>query len=269
MNLGRGTFSLITLPNGEVLAAGGWPDLQTSFGLSSAEVYSPTSGTWSLVGALSAGRAGYATELPNGDVLFPGGITCCGYGSIQTADRYSRATRKWGSAGSMTVPRSQTIPVTLHNGQVLVAGGDESGIYNGTATAELFNPASGIWASTGSMSTPRILSGEQVLSDGRVLVASGYDDNTGQYLPSAEVYTPTTGVWTLTPPVPVAACAPRSVRLANGSVLLLGGLGPTGPLAEVELFRPWHLAASGRILSHLFRPWEHPLSGIVRAISKF
>ena len=61
----------ILLPNGKVLVAGG--DGNGGF-LNSAELYDPTSGTWSATGSMTRERfLTTATLLPNGKVLVPGG----------------------------------------------------------------------------------------------------------------------------------------------------------------------------------------------------
>jgi hypothetical protein len=47
----------------------------TGFALSSAELYSPSTGTWALTGSLANARAFHsATLLPNGRVLAAGGL---------------------------------------------------------------------------------------------------------------------------------------------------------------------------------------------------
>jgi hypothetical protein len=59
----RSGHTATLLPNGKVLAAGG-------FGLASAELYDPASGTWTVTGKLINRRFSHtATLLPNGKVL--------------------------------------------------------------------------------------------------------------------------------------------------------------------------------------------------------
>jgi hypothetical protein len=67
------------LPNGRVLACGGiYSDgqlVQDIYGISSAEEYNPTTGTWSPTGNLTTIRARHtATLLANGQVLVAGGF---------------------------------------------------------------------------------------------------------------------------------------------------------------------------------------------------
>src|SRR5207237_8985022 len=59
------------LPDGRVLVAGGF---NTFTFLASAEIYDPTSGTWSPTGSMAAARYDHtATLLPDGRVLVAGG----------------------------------------------------------------------------------------------------------------------------------------------------------------------------------------------------
>ena len=59
------------LPNGQVLVAGGYGN---SGYLTSAELYNPATGTWTVTGSLNIARTWHtATLLPNGQVLVAGG----------------------------------------------------------------------------------------------------------------------------------------------------------------------------------------------------
>src|SRR5207245_6629931 len=77
LNTSRAFHTATLLPNGKVLAAGGFscgPTPQTCADVSSAELYDPASGTWTITGSLNAARSGQtATLLANGKVLIAGG----------------------------------------------------------------------------------------------------------------------------------------------------------------------------------------------------
>ena len=60
------------LPNGKVLAAGGANLASTA--LKSAELYNPTTGTWSFTGSMATARIEFTlTLLTNGKALAAGG----------------------------------------------------------------------------------------------------------------------------------------------------------------------------------------------------
>jgi Kelch motif/IPT/TIG domain len=112
------------LANGEVLVAGGYNEggsSNTPFELSSAELYNPATGTWSLTAPMPARRyGGTATLLPSGWVLVAGG------GPV-TAEIYQPQRAAWVPAGAMSTTRFQATATLLPSGYVLVAGGDDSG----------------------------------------------------------------------------------------------------------------------------------------------
>src|SRR5439155_21698951 len=76
LNTARAGHTATLLPNGMVLVAGGYDiDLNNNQNsLASAELYDPTSGTWTATGSLNTARASHtATLLPDGMVLVAGG----------------------------------------------------------------------------------------------------------------------------------------------------------------------------------------------------
>jgi Galactose oxidase, central domain/Kelch motif len=85
-------FSATLLLDGRVLLAGGWAndvDAQTQpIALASAELYDPTSGTWTATASMAIPRMGHtATLLPDGRVLVAGGRNA-GFGSLASAELY-------------------------------------------------------------------------------------------------------------------------------------------------------------------------------------
>src|SRR2546423_1740454 len=180
LNIARYFHTTTLLPNGKVLVTGG--DDGVNY-LTSAELYDPTSGTWSATGSLTTARSQYtATLLPNGKVLVAGGVN--NYGAFSSAELYDPANGTWSATGSLTTARGRHTATLLPNGKVLVPGGENfSSVLN---SAELYDPASGTWSATGSLSTGRAAHTATLLPNGKVLVAAG--EGTGRvYLSSAEL----------------------------------------------------------------------------------
>jgi len=121
------------LPNGQVLVAGGYG---VDY-LSTAELYNPTNGTWTMTGALTNARSDHtATLLPGGKVLVVGGS---GPNPFASAEVYDQATGTWTLTNSLMTARYFHTATLLNNGLLLIAGGYGS---NGVlAGAELFDPA--------------------------------------------------------------------------------------------------------------------------------
>ena len=217
------------LPNGKVLAAGGWPE-GTSTG--TAELYDPATETWTFTGSLNARRAGHtATLLLDGRVLAVGGSH-----SIHSAELYDPATGHWTLTGSPNTPRYGYHTATLlPDGRVLVAGGR----YN-VASAELYDPATGTFTVTGSLNTGRQGHTAMLLPNGKVLVAGGLNRDIG-VLASAELYDPATGNWRPTGNLNVGRWYHTGTLLSDGRVLVAGGWGGQGPnstLASAEIYDP-------------------------------
>ena len=160
--------------------------------ISSAELYDPATGKWTLTGHLGVGRGGHdATLLPNGQVLVSGGVT---FGSpdtivLNTAELYDPAAGQWTPTGSMSTPRIGHSATLLPSGLVLAAAG--YGFFEYLHTAELYDPATGVWTATGSLKRERLGHTATLFPSGKVLAVGGY--TIGMTLRSTEVYTPDAG----------------------------------------------------------------------------
>ena len=153
MSTGRYYATATLLGNGTVLVVGGdniVPNMMSGMGsspLTSAEIYNPATGTWTLTGTTATGHVwATASLLPSGQVLVAGGSLegCCG--GVTGADLYTPSTGTWQAAANMNVAREYAAAVVLPNGTVLMTGG-----YNGiTATAwlastEIYQPSTNTW----------------------------------------------------------------------------------------------------------------------------
>ena len=221
------------LPNGQVLAAGGFFFVSYA----SAELYDPATGLWTETGSMANARGFFtATLLPNGQVLVAGGEGNTS-GTSSTAELYDPATGLWTETGSMATGRFNHTATLLPNGQVLVAGGlnDFS-----RASAELYDPATGTWTGTGSMAHARWNHAATLLPNGQVLVVGGYDF--GDILASAELYDPATGTWTETGSMADERYNLTVTLLPTGQVLVAGGIsnvaGALTALTSAELYDP-------------------------------
>jgi hypothetical protein len=124
-------------------------------------------------------------------------------------------------------PLTQTA-TPLADGRVLVAGG--CGL-----VAELYDPSTGSFAPTGSMTVARGGSTATLLSDGRVLFTGGYNcADAGQdgIWASAELYDPAAGTFSPTGSMGVPRENHTATRLADGRVLIAGGITGASPSAS-------------------------------------
>ena len=123
-SLGTARFShtATLLPNGEVLAAGGYNSVGVS--LASAELYNPASGTWVTTASLHTARSSRtATLLPNGKVLVAGGENNT-VGNLASAQLYHPASGTWATTSDLNTGHIRHSATLLSNSKVLVAGGE-------------------------------------------------------------------------------------------------------------------------------------------------
>lgn len=229
MLLGRRGHTATALPDGAVLVAGGSVGgLGVEDYTASCEVYERARRSWSGVADMAVDRTDHvAVLLGDRTVLVVGGLSDGG-AAVADAEVYSPAERGWKPAGSMRVPRVGHTATLLSDGRVLVTGGYDKSTDSFLHTAELYDPPTGAWTATGSMSEPRNLASATPLPDGRVLVAGGYNTAAPGGLSSCEVYDPAGESWSATGSLALPrdndeTGGHRTARLADGSVLVLGG----------------------------------------------
>lgn len=214
----------ITLANGTVLAAGGYND---NGALSEAELYDPASGSFSLTGSMSTDReCPTTTLLPSGLVLIAGGYSTQKNAYQSSAELYNPGTGTFSTAGSMHHARDGAAAAVLQDGRVLIAGGwDTSGQLT---SAEIYDPASNRFTDTGSMRVARGVPflGLTTLQNGKVL-RTGYGFGT-----PTEIYDPATGRFSLSASEAFPDVGDVDILLNNGKVLIVGGASylstPTG-----------------------------------------
>jgi N-acetylneuraminic acid mutarotase len=181
----RYAHTATVLPNGNVLVAGGFggtPNTLQNVGavLASAELYDPTTGTWSPAASMNTARSYHtATLLASGLVLVTGGSS--GTATTPTAEVYDPTANTWTAVASLLTPRQSQQAVLLPTGDVLIVGGynTSSNAVFGVGTAELYDPVADTFSAAGSMVTLRqgfTLSG---LGDGRVMLVGGLPNLAG------------------------------------------------------------------------------------------
>ena len=235
MGTARYAHAATLLPNGGVLVVGGF----NGGPLSSVEVYSPYTNTWSSAAPLQTARYGHAvTVLRNGKVLVTGGCSAATFNMdscdnnnafARGAELYDPVANAWSPAGSLALPHTNHTATLLSNDKVLVAGGTPW-----QSSAELFDWQKGMWSPTGAMAVARKHHTATLLLSGKVLVTGG-EPNSLTTLASRELYDPRTGTWSSIPPLAVARTHHTATLLTNGTVIIAGGNGG-GPLNSVELY---------------------------------
>ena len=146
MHTSRYAHTATRLPNGSVLVVGGSSGVSPNqASVSNAEIYNPSSGTWTETVAMSESRMALtATLLPDGRVLAAGGDNCSASTSctpLASTELYNPVTGVWASAADMSVARWTHTATLLPNGQVLITGGNTLSCcaWSGMTSTELYS----------------------------------------------------------------------------------------------------------------------------------
>jgi RHS repeat-associated protein len=235
--------------SGRILISGG---ISGSTSLTSAELYSPSAGTFSAAGTLNTARHLHtATLLADGRVLAAGGMAgtttlasaalynpASGSGSwVATTGPIPPAGWRYGTATLIQTSNSQ-----LANKVLLVGGNDGS---QSLSAVYLFDPVQSAFSTLASIPSPAREQHFAVTlpgSSGKILVAGGKSGST--VLATAIVFDPSSGPgsWSTAGTMTSARVGASAIALpgsivANGLVLVAGGSSTgSNTLSSAELF---------------------------------
>lgn len=268
LQLARWDATVTLLRDGRVLMAGGvtYGPNGVSVGAvtPTVEVYDPRTGRWSWTGSMHEARAeATAARLADGEVLVAGGNDAQRKTVLASDEVYNPATGTWREAAPMHHARAYATALLLDTGEVLVAGNRAQ---PEDASAELFDPQRGTWRSTGSMALAVSFPTLALLADGKVLASGGLISPPFRPMitvPYAQIYDPITRTWKPTGPMLYASVFHAAATLADGRVLVAGGLidsflycPPCDPLSQAEIFDP--VTGAWRVVSPMSQPEEMP-----------
>ena len=222
MVVSRALQTATLLSDGKVLVAGGF-DITKPPGVggspeivATAELYDPSSGTWSATGSMSTSRRDHtATLLPDGTVLVVGGRRNANPGGdergpepLDTAELYHPLSGVWTATGAMDGDMVDQGATLLPDGKVLV----EYGIGE---LVKLYDPGSGTWADVPFPDVGGFVTAT-LLPDGTVLTTFAERD--------VELFDPATGSWAYTNSGSITFGAGATATLLHdGTVLVAGG----------------------------------------------
>lgn len=217
---GGGSFPL----GGPILAA-----------LDTAEVYDPTTKTWTTLPSMSAPRAGVSLAAgETGHIYAIGGMDAF-YNDLATAEAFNPNTSQWYSVAPMSIARRLHRAVTGKDGRIYVMGG-YSNIFGWLNTFEVYDPTTNTWTTLAPMLTAREGMVAAVGPDGRIFAMGGLAN--GVFFGIVEVYDPTTNTWTTLPPMPTVRYGAAGATGPDGRFYVMGGTNANGFLSSVEAYDP-------------------------------
>ncbi len=254
MNYARSGHTANLLPDGRVLVAGGkgLTGIGVANFLSNAEIYDPTTNTWTLLPAsMSSPRQFHtATLLTDGRVLLAGGQT----GMFSLSDSIELFDPQDGTftavMDSLPSGRKDHTATRLPDGTVLIAGGQSSinAPLSYTNTTAIFNPTDNSLRAGASFSGSRGAHTATLLNNGMVLIAGGrYYSLATAYRTSVQLYDPVTENWSDGAALTTGVAYHSASLQPNGDLLVCGGYNGAA-LSSCERYDPdlntWSSAAS-------------------------
>lgn len=252
-NVGLLGCAFVTAPGGKIYAIGG-SDLafaQTS----DVRVFDPATLTWSTYGTMPSSISVVSAVLLDSTHIFIAGIYDTAFAnSHQTVIMdISGGTPSFATKTVRPTPANSSgfvSTVLMGDGKVMVLDGYSGAFPNEHQLAYIFDPAGNSW-STPSQPTDFLANDTDLilLNDNRILVAG----NWSHFPNKTWIYTPGTNTWSNTPTfISGPRFNSRSIKLADGKVMLIGGRDSAAPGATTytitEIFDPagtvWATGAS-------------------------
>lgn len=241
MGTPRADHSATVLADGRVLVVGGCSNgAPCNPPGVTAQLYNPSTNTWSAAGSLHEARALHtANRLPDGRVIVFGGQGTCNAQvciTLSSTEIYDPASNSWSFGPPLPQPRQQSTSSTLPDGRVLVAGGcSQNGLPCTPLDAVVYNPASNSFGNAIPMVVPRSWHMAVAMDGGDVLLAGGVNGN-GNAQKSAEVFRVASGSFVALPDSLFGHFEAAMERLPSGDVLIAAGQGGGDPTGRSELF---------------------------------
>lgn len=227
------------LADGRVFVAGGddYPDVISD----KTEIYDPSIKQFLPGPFLGGSRKWHSAALIGNGVLIAGGLDLLERPplTVSTALVVRLAKMSRYTVGSMVVARQQFTMQPLLDNTILVFGGAGRGRY---LIAETYDPQKARFERTGDLLVNRFNCPATLLQDGRVLLTGGTSSDKATYnkrIADAELYEPSTKKFTKTGSMKRSRSGHTSTLLADGRVLITGGINEEeGLTASAEIYNP-------------------------------
>lgn len=247
MTASRSGHTMTLLNSGQVLIAGGetCSSSTSCTALNSAELYNPSTGTFTATGSLNAARFNAsAVALNSGEVLIVGGFNGTSYPA--TAELYDPVAATFANTSTLNTPRANATATLLDGGYVLIAGGTTCATGCPTSIAELYQNGNFFYFSypTSNMTVPRWNQSATLLTNGQILIAGGYDACTSSCTSDSttELFNPQGDTFASSQALSTGRSGHTATLLPDGSVLLIGGINNGITLSTVDSYVPTSLS---------------------------
>jgi hypothetical protein len=239
---------IVATDDGRVVVEGGF-NPQTGEPLGQTVVFDPASSRWIDAPPIPEPRANdVAVPLADGTLLVTAGQGANGPQLYRSTWIFDPSRNHWSRVGDLHTARLSPSAVRLSDGRVLLVGGSVvhqdlatagagqgplpagagQNPYQAVASTELYDPSTKTWSAAGDLTLPRSGVALAALPDGGALAVGGCVFPQNQpgvsALATAELFNSGTARWTSTRLLPEGRCSPNAVGLADGRVLVVGGV---------------------------------------------
>ncbi len=234
------------LSAGRVLVCGGFGRPDGTLALRTAEIYDPSTQTWTPTGPMLHPRGDHwAVALPSGDILVGGGTTGGGFaGATLPAEVWNHITGAWTATTSVNAPIPALGAAACVVGGVAYVSGGQDITGNYEDTLNVYDEVGPTWAVLPNMAAARAR--HTMTAAGTTIWVAGGEDG-GVVLNSGEQFDTVGVAWAAGGTLVVARQGHRA-SLVGGNLLLTGGSSAVSTAPAVRL-------ASTELLVALALPW--------------
>ncbi len=248
LSVARCAAATVTLADGRVLIAGGTTSNTSTS--AAVDLYSPTTNSWQRLPSMRLARGGAtATLLPSGKVLIAGGYANMTLTAQVETEIYDPVANVWVDGPALSTGRAFHSAVARSDGSVMLIGG-QIAMTDTTASTEIFTPSghSGTITPGPALTDKRASMAAYLLSPAEsptgaesIIVLAGTDGVNPRA--SVELFNGTS--WATKTPITGARTTFNSVKFANGTIFVHGGLNGSTPLGTAGIYDPKGSAGAG------------------------
>ncbi|MCX6854624.1 MAG: tandem-95 repeat protein, partial [Verrucomicrobia bacterium] len=243
---GRGSIlndGLITLPDGRVFFAGGSGATTPS---KLVDIYDPSTGTWAAGPPMVTARSEHAVlnSAFHTRIIVAGGRGVPGdVNADQSTEAYDPATNTWTTLANMP-SRAIRGAVLEFGGQKILTGGITSGGAGYSTSVLDYNGGTNAWGQPyGSLPVARV---DHCAVDANGMLVLGGQASSGSTLNTGHYRDSIAGWLNIAVPMSVARRNFTATKLANGKVLVVGGINESGVVGATEVYTDGPNGQTGR-----------------------
>ncbi|WP_413292987.1 kelch repeat-containing protein [Bdellovibrio sp. HCB185ZH] len=246
--MGRIGHSASLLPDGRVIIMGGNENTGIFPPSNKTDIFDPTTNQWTAgPNMLTAVAEHTAVTLNDGTILLVGGLTTTTLNSASAVVQlYNPSTNSFTAKASQSVGRYQANVTILPSGKVLSLGGLNAAQAI-LASSEIYDPSANTWTAGANLNIPRRAHNSISLPSGKILITGGTASSSFPLTPASsnEIYDPVANTFSVDK---VGFANVHSlgtlVKLADGKILMAGGVDPNYTVGTTETYTEGQLNVS-------------------------